>query len=435
MKSKQPPAPSSDTTRQTKKRIKKKSHSKPLPLVKGATASSLARKRDAESSTSSRSKRRKRARDTTDSAGAKSNKESSQLFSSTAESLAVISKFHTLNKRLEQNERDESISEKERQRNAKQIKKEQEAMGGLDRYQKASMYGAKSSKFVCADWVVPLLLERKQKATARPTGDDTNKGGGRRIRILDVGAIDNQYHGKGYDDWLDAVAIDLHGGQHESVLQVNFFDYAHEYCCGTDLALAASNNPKTATTTANSKANANNSKKPSSSQPSPQSSSPRPFDAIVMSLVLNFQGDPRKRGDMLALAADPRLLKAEQGGMLFVVLPSASLDNSRYCDLDRFVEVVTNPHLFSFELVEKKISAKLILLAFQRKAPLLSPEKKNNNNNSDPQKDPSKRIGCYDAATKTFDYGEHEMKRLQPAKPGAKRNNFAVILKSSANRT
>lgn len=432
MKSKQPPAPSSsELTRQTakKRNKKKKSHSsKPLPLVKGATAASLAKKRNADSSTSSRNKRRKRARDTaTAGGGTKSNKESA-LFSSTAESLAVISKFHTLNKRLEQNERDETISEKQRQRNAAQIKTEQEAMGGLDRYQKASMYGAKSSKFVFSDWVIPLLQKQRTQKATKNDDDDTNKDSSirRRIRILDVGAIDNQYHGKGYDEWLDAVPIDLQK-QHESVLQVDFFDYAHEYCCGTDLAVApevASNESKTASATA--KGNANR-------------FPPRPFDAIVMSLVLNFQGDPRKRGDMLALAADPRLLKAEEGGMLFVALPSASLDNSRYCDLDRFVEVVTHKHLFSFELVEKKLSAKLILLAFQRKAPIpLLPEKKKNKKRNDPQqkKDPSKCSGCcYDAATKTFDYGEHEMKRLQPAKPGAKRNNFAVILKSSANRT
>ena len=434
MKSKQPPvAPSSEpttTTRQTtkKRNKKKKSHSsKPLPLVKGATAASLAKKRNADSSTVSRNKRRKRARDATTAGGGTTNQtKRKESFSSTAESLAVISKFHTLNKRLEQNERDDTISDKQRQRNAAQIRTEQEAMGGLDRYQKASMYGAKSSKFVCADWVVPLLQKQRM---AKPT----KKNDQRRIRILDVGAIDNQYHGKGYDDWLDAVPIDLHGGQHESVLQVDFFDYAHEYCCGNDLAVApavavavTSNESKTASTTAKGKTNV---------KPSP----PRPFDAIVMSLVLNFQGDPRKRGDMLALAADPRLLKVEEGGMLFVALPSASLDNSRYCDLDRFVEVVTHEHLFSFELVEKKLSAKLILLAFRRKAPLpLLEEKKNNKKNTNPQqqKDPSKRSGCcYDAATKTFDYGEHQMKRLQPAKPGAKRNNFAVILKSSANRT
>jgi 25S rRNA (adenine2142-N1)-methyltransferase len=193
------------------------------------------------------------------------------------------------------------------------------------------MYGAKSSKFVCADWVVPLLKANEKNIKSNQKG---------RLRILDVGAIDNQYFQ--YENWLQAVPIDLHGGQHESVLQVDFFDYAHSYCSGTDLY---ETKKKDNTATANK--------------------SPEPFDAIVMSLVLNFQGDPRKRGDMLALACDPRLLKADRSGMLFIALPSASLDNSRYCDLERFVEVCTNP-LFGLELVEQKHSAKLILLAFRK---------------------------------------------------------------------
>ena len=237
----------------------------------------------------------------------------------------------------------------------------------------------KSSKFVCADWVVPLL--RHQQPSAK-----------NRLRILDVGAIDHQY--QGHEDWLDAVPIDLHGGQHESVLQVDFFDYAHAYCSGKDMY--------------RSKVDSDSSFK---------QSRPKPFDAIVMSLVLNFHGDPRKRGDMLALAADPRLLKLKEGGMLFVALPSASLENSRYCDLDRFIQIVCNP-LFQLELVEQKTSAKLVLLAFTRTATAGN----------------TKLKSCYNVSKKTFDYGDHEMKRL-PAKPGTKRNNFAVILKSSHNRT
>ena len=160
--------------------------------------------------------------------------------------------------------------------------------------------------------------------------------------------------------------------------------------------------------------------------PPRKSEPPRPYDAVVVSLVLNFQGDPRKRGDMLALAADPRLLTPRQGGMLFVALPSACLDNSRYCDLERFVAVATNP-LFRLELLEQKVSAKLVLLAFRRTG---APPRATTNLS----KQRRQRPFCYDASTKTFEYGDHEMKRL-PAKPGAKRNNFAVILKSSRNRS
>jgi len=361
------------------KRSKKHKKKGAIPLVKHASASSLAKKKQVEANEAnsgglSRSRRRKRSRKI---GGDKHN----NLFSSTKESLEVISQFHTLNKRLEQNERDTTLSETDRQKIAQEIQKEQKALGGLDRYQKASIYGAKSSKFVCADWVVPLLKAKQKK--------------GQQLRILDVGAIDHQY--EKYKSWLDAVPIDLHGGQHDSVLPVDFFDYAHEYCTGTDLYNSHQNLKKNEST---------------ASPKTSTSTTTKPFDAIVLSLVLNFQGDPRKRGDMLCLAADLRLLADH--GMLFVALPSASLENSRYCDLKRFIEVVTNP-LFGLELLEQKISAKLVLLAFQKTIS-------------------SKQTQCYNATQKTFDYGDHEMKRL-PAKPGTKRNNFAVILKSSHNRT
>jgi len=512
-----PPARTrSSNTTSTKKKKKKKNGRAPIPLVKGTTAASLAK-----NGTASGGGKRKRTRNNSSNSNNNSKKNNSNhhdpLFSSTAESLSVISEYHTLNKRLEQTEAaDESaFSSAEAKRDAiRLLQRQQAAMGGLDRYQKASIYGARSSKFVCADWVVPLLkkeleleLERNTNGNTKTktTNNNNSNKNTRRLRILDVGAIDNQYHGKGYDDWLDAVPIDLHGGQHESVLQVDFFDYAHGYIANHDHHATANATGTSSSNKNNSnnndRATKNNAKTKQS--PTPPPPSPPPFDAIVMSLVLNFQGDPRKRGDMLALAADPRLLKSRPpeyvddhddratsntaaaagksksgggGGMLFVALPSASLDNSRYCDLDRFVEVATNP-LFQLELVETKRSSKLILLAFRRtpqrrtrtrtRTPTTTTtrgggggthqdagaDKKNGTppktkpNRTAPNHPPaatstvrdrspsSRRCYYYDASNKTFDYGPHERKRLQPAKPGAKRNNFAVILKSSHNRT
>jgi 25S rRNA (adenine2142-N1)-methyltransferase len=219
-------------------------------------------------------------------------------------------------------------------------------LGGIERYQQASMYGAKSNKFVCAHWVEPLLKEHFF-------------GKGKRPRILDVGAIDNQYLNY---NWFDAVAIDLNS-QHPSVQKADFFDYAHAH-----ISLAKE----------------------------------KPFDALILSLVLNFQGDPRKRGDMLALAADERLLS----GLLFLVLPSASLDNSRYCDEEYLIQICKT---LCLEVLERKRSAKLTLLTFRRTG----------------------MFQAYNAQTKTFDYGHKEMRR-SPAKFGKQRNNFAVMLKTSS---
>jgi 25S rRNA (adenine2142-N1)-methyltransferase len=270
---------------------------------------------------------------------------SSPYFSSTSDSLELIKSYHTLNKRLEQNARDASLTDKERQREGEKIKEEQQALGGIERYQQASMYGAKSKQFNCASWVEPLLKEHFFGKDKRP-------------RILDVGAIDNQYQDY---NWFDAVAIDLNS-QHPSVQKADFFDFGHDHIL---------------------------------------EAKEKPFDALILSLVLNFQGDPRKRGDMLALAADERLLT----GLLFLALPSASLDNSRYCDEEYLILICKT---LCLELVERRQSAKLTLLTFRRTG----------------------TFQAYNAQTKTFDYGDKEMGR-SPAKPGKQRNNFAVMLKTS----
>jgi hypothetical protein len=427
------------------------------------SASSLVRENAIKAASSAGSnKKQKTSNNNSNSNRNSRNNNKTSLFKNIADSQAVISEYHTLNKRLEQNENDTSITTEQRKRNADNIRKQQEEMGGLDRYQKASIFGAKSSKFVCADWVVPFLLlgdgtKKPKKQKQNTTGQqkleedeeeeekklcDKNKTRQqqqqqqqRNIRILDVGAIDNQY--KKYDNWLDAVPIDLHGGQHESVIQVDFFDYAHEYCLKNDLAAAESS-----TATNNDEYDNKGKRRRHKSSPSSSSSSssslppPQPFDAIVMSLVLNFQGDPRKRGDMIALAADPRLLRSDTKGMLFVALPSASLDNSRYCDLNRFVDVCKK---LGFVLVEKKKSLKLVLLAFRRRASDSNDDDDDvdDDDNDDDNNFDAKRRQThhhyYNAKTRTFDYGKQEMKRL-PAKPGAKRNNFSVILKSTVNR-
>jgi len=294
-----------------------------------------------------------------------------EQFSSTAESLEVIKSYHTLNKRLEQNARDDTIEEDERRRNAEKIRKEQEALGGIEKYQLASMYGAKSSKFVCAHWVEPLLREHIRASSSTK---DSMKAEIKRKRplILDVGAIDNQYLKY---DWFDAVPIDLNA-QHESVVQADFFDYAIDHiesnhgCKGEEQKNTL-------------------------------------FDAIVLSLVLNFQGDPRKRGDMLSLAADARLLGA--GGLVFVALPSASLDNSRYCDEDYLIQIC---EALDLKVVQRKRSAKLALLTFQRVG------------ESD--------FRAYDVKSKCFQY-QKEFSRA-PAKKGEGRNNFAIMLKNSISR-
>jgi hypothetical protein len=126
--------------------------------------------------------------------------------------------------------------------------------------------------------------------------------------LLDVGAIRNHYpdeatagrHGR----WtarqrearasLAVTSIDLNA-QDTDVLQADFFDFAAE-------ALERGET----------------------------------FDVVVLSLVMNFVGSPARRGEMLTLCR--RLLPP--GGLLFVVLPSACLQNSRYMKFGRYVQIL-----------------------------------------------------------------------------------------------
>ena len=212
-------------------------------------------------------------------------------FASTADSLRVVGEYHTNNKRLQQllSERDSGGGgvAADRDREMADLRRKLD----LDRYQKASMFGAGAGAFVCAEWAEPAL--RKYLSPSRwvlPGGKGKGKGKGnggssdgdavsgpQRATILDVGAIDDQYR---RFNWFDCVAIDLNP-QGPSVVKADFFEYAEKRC----LAFAGTKRPR-------------GTSPPSSSSSSSSSSPVVPFAAIVMSLVINFTGDPRRRGEV-----------------------------------------------------------------------------------------------------------------------------------------
>ena len=89
------------------------------------------------------------------------------------------------------------------------------------------------------------------------------------------------------------------------------------------------------------------------------------FDALVLSLVLNFVGDPRRRGVMLERCA--ALLRP--GGALFLVLPAACITNSRYMKHALLLRIL---RAVGFELARHKLTAKLALYAFTRSMSVLT---------------------------------------------------------------
>ena len=409
----------------TKKR--KRGKKRPVPLV---APPSISIKKTLLADRQSNNNNNNNTNSNTNSGNTNSKSQQQHLFSNTSESLKLIQEYHTLNKRLEQNARDDNptLTPQQRKLNADKIRIQQEALGGIHRYQQASMYGAKSSKFVCAHWVEPLLKQHMM-TSLEEEGKSASSTSRPRIRILDVGAIDNQYL---QYDWFDAVPIDLNA-QHESVVQADFFDYAHDHIKAAEGLDGVVGVEVQARKDKDNKKGAKNKSKNEKDKLKDDTSKDKskPFDAIVLSLVLNFQGDPRKRGDMLALSADARLLKP--GGLVYLALPSASLDNSRYCDEDYLIRIC---HELGLEVVERKRSAKLALVAFQQTlgsgsggvSDVVSVGSDIRTASSSSSSSSSLGFQAYNVASKTFTYPK-EMSRA-PAKSGDMRNNFAIMLKN-----
>lgn len=107
------------------------------------------------------------------------------------------------------------------------------------------------------------------------------------MRLLDVGSL----QGTAYDKypWIAETCIDLHP-RSDKVQQYDFLDY-----------------------------------------PVPAHDEDR-FDVVALSLVVNFVGDIAARGRMLRHAL--AYLKKDGARLLYLVLPRACVDNSRYCTHD-----------------------------------------------------------------------------------------------------
>lgn len=79
---------------------------------------------------------------------------------------------------------------------------------------------APEHKFNAGKWVVSELRAARAAESEKNSGAAEGK-----LRLLDVGAIKNQYLDHGA--WLDVTAIDLNP-QHPSVIKADFFEFSRE---------------------------------------------------------------------------------------------------------------------------------------------------------------------------------------------------------------
>ena len=253
-----------------------------------------------------------------------------------AEEAELIRAYHTLEKRLAAVAADPALkTEAEREARRAALRAEQAALGGLDAYQRASLGGESSEQFAqfsASEWVLEELGGKPLTAThksaqrteplALPAGADSP--GAPPLRLLDVGAIVNHYPcaepapepepqpalaegallGPALPGGrqLHVTSIDLNPRE-PSVIRADFFPYARQQL---------------------------------------QRRGEGCFDIVVLSLVMNFVGEPAARGEMLRLCA--RLLPPS--GLLFLVLPEPCIYNSRYLKfglLDKILRSVGLP--------------------------------------------------------------------------------------------
>ena len=241
-----------------------------------------------------------------------------------------------------------------------------EANGGLRSYQQASKLGQSlerggDSSRMLMDWITPGLIQQQHFTTAR-----------RRLRVLEIGALSTR-NACSTSPLVSCTRIDLNS-QEPGILQQDFME-----------------------------------------RPLPKDDSER-FHLISLSLVLNYVPTALGRGEMLkrcvsfllpsppssSLSAPASAAANRFPSSLFLVLPAACVDNSRYLTDTRLSEIMA--HL-GFRLVRNKRTAKLIFQLWEL----------------------DHRPGPHHSTT-----GRYAKKEM--LNPGKVRNNFAIILCSGDDR-
>lgn len=234
----------------------------------------------------------------------------------------LINNHHRMEKRRQQALRsgDEAAADK--------ISAEMAALGGLDRYQRASLLGQSKlrggdSSTVLLEWLASSISDRQGKARAA------------RIRMLEVGALSTE-NACSTSDHFDNVRIDLNS-QGPGILKQDFME-----------------------------------------RPLPSDDSER-FDVISLSLVLNFVPDPTGRGDMLRRTTEflrkPSLAVGEGEQpfpSLFLVLPRSCILNSRYCTEERLEQIMSS---LGYAKVESKTTQKLVYYLWRLGTPASSDQR------------------------------------------------------------
>ncbi|KEP53884.1 nucleolus protein [Rhizoctonia solani 123E] len=263
----------------------------------------------------------------------------------------LIRRFHVLIKRraaLEKQTKEPGIELPGLRKELDEIEAEIESMGGLEAYQNMSAIGqgkdrGGGSETVLIDWMKEL---------------DMHQSGGK-VRLLEVGALKHDNY-RSCDSWVACSPIDLRS-RHPEIKEQDFLKLDMDENEGK-------------------------------------------WDVVSLSLVVNFVPDAKDRGKMISIAHD--ILRAPNssanGGLLFLVLPTPCVANSRYMTADHLVSVCAQ---LGFTLVRDrcKPGGKVAYWLFAR-------------------------------SDKTFQTGRSFTKKTV-LREGSDRNNFSILLSTKKRAT
>ena len=219
----------------------------------------------------------------------------------------IIGEYHTLKKKIDALRKNPAILKEDRTCKIAALEARKEKLGGINAYQQASKLGeVRHGRFNSAKWVIKQF----KAFNIRPAAAVQKSLKKSKLRVLDVGALDNNY--QKYEKWIHCTPIDLNP-QNSAVIKADL------------LSLPVKEE----------------------------------YEVVVMSLVLNFEGDISKRGDMLRKCQQ---LIADQG-YLFVVLPLPCLKNSRYLTEDLLVSMIDS---LGFDVCAQHNSNKLSFFMFRK---------------------------------------------------------------------
>eukprot|EP01039_Chlorochromonas_danica_P005582 gene5582-6145_t len=216
----------------------------------------------------------------------------------------VTTQYHALIEERSQIEQTSSLTLKEQQKKLKDIEERLKNLGGINRYQEASVVSTKH--FSTSKWIIQTirqLLPFPPTTSTNTTSTSTNTTSTSTIststsstpatqphrwNTLEIGAINTQLQQASF---LNVRSIDLHS-QHALIEEKDFFEILPE----------------------------------------------QSYDVVVCSMVINYVTDPMRRGEMIGRLCQQLSTRREGdgGALLFLILPKRCLSSPFFSSLDDF---------------------------------------------------------------------------------------------------